>query len=70
MPNLIVVLFNLMYNVFYMGIHCMGYVWERVWRLKTTLKIKGVFVGSSREDFPQSEAMCIAHDRNVKSHDS
>ena len=48
----------------------MGCVWERVWRLKTTLKIKGVFASSSREDFPQSEAMCSAHDRNAKSHDS
>ena len=69
MPNLIVILFNLMYPVFYVRFHCMGCVWERVWRLKTTLKIKGVFAGSSREDFPQSEAMCLAHDWNAKSHD-
>ena len=34
------------------------------------LKTKGVFTGSLREDFPRSEAMCIAHNWNVKSHDS
>ena len=48
----------------------MGCVWERVWRLKTTLKIKWVFAGSSQEDFLRSEAICTVHDRNVKSHDS
>ena len=53
-----------------MGFHCIGCVWKRVWRLKTTLKIKGVFTGSLREDFPQNEAMCTTHDWNVKSHDS
>ena len=70
MPNLIVIFFNLMYPIFYVGFHCMGCVWKRVWRLKTTLKIKGVFTGSLREDFPQNEAMCTTHDWNVKSHDS
>ena len=47
----------------------MGCVWERVWRLKISLKIKGVFAGSSWEDFLQSEAMCSASDWNAKSHD-
>ena len=69
MPNLIVILFNLMYPIFYVGFHCMGYVWERVWRLKATLKIKGVLAGSSWEIFPRSEAMCSTHDWNAKSHD-
>ena len=27
-------------------------------------------MGSSREDFLRSEAMCLAHDRNEKSHES
>ena len=69
MPNLIVILFNLMYPILFVGFLCMGCVWERVWRLKTSLKIKGVFAGSSREDFPQNEDMCSAHNWNVKSHD-
>ena len=34
------------------------------------LKIKGVFAGNSQEDFLRSEAICLAHDRNMKSHDS
>ena len=34
-PNLIVILFNLLYPVFYVGFYCKGCVWERVWRLKT-----------------------------------
>ena len=69
MPNLIVILFNLMYSIFFVGFLCMGCVWERVWKLKTSLKIKGVFTGSSQEDFPRSKAMCSAYDWNVKSHD-
>ena len=35
MPNLIIILFNLMYPVFYVGLHCKGCVWGRMWRLKT-----------------------------------
>ena len=69
MPNLIVILFNIVYPVFYVRFHCMSCVWEGVWRLKSTLKIKGVFAGSSQEDFLQSEAMCSAYDWNVKNHD-
>ena len=37
MPNLIVILFNLMYPVFYVGFHCKGCVCERV---KTQGKVK------------------------------
>ena len=70
MPNLIVILFNLTYPAFCVRFHCMSYMWERVWRLKATLKIKGVFAGILREDFQQSEAMCTAHNWNAKSHDS
>ena len=40
MPNLIVIFFNLMYPVFYVGFHCIGCVWERVWRLKTNWRSK------------------------------
>ena len=70
MPYLIVILFNLMYLVFCVGFHCMSCVWKRVWRLKTTLKIKGVFACILLEDFSWSEAMCTTHDWKAKSHDS
>ena len=47
-PNLIVILFNLLYPVFYVGFHCKGCVWERVWRLKTYWRSK-VFSQVARE---------------------
>ena len=34
MPNLIVIMFNFVYHVFYVGFHCKDCVWERVWRVK------------------------------------
>ena len=40
MPNLIVILFNLLYPVFYVEFHCKGCVWERLWRLKTHWRSK------------------------------
>ena len=40
MPNLIVILFNLLYPVFYVVFLCKGYVWERVWRLKAKWRAK------------------------------
>ena len=40
MPNLIVIMFNLMYPVVHVGFHCKSYVWERVWRLKTKWRVK------------------------------
>ena len=40
MPNFIVILFNLLYPVFYVGFHCKDYVWERVWRLKANWRSK------------------------------
>ena len=40
MPNFIVILFNLLYLVFYVGFHCKVCVWERVWRLKTHWRSK------------------------------
>ena len=39
-PNLIVIMFNLMYPVFYVGFLCKGCVWERVWRLKAKWRAK------------------------------
>ena len=68
MSNLIVILFNFMYPVLYVGFLCIGCVCERV-KTQDKLKIKGDFMSSSREDFLRSEAMCSAHDWNAKSHD-
>ena len=56
MPNLIVILFNHVYLVFYVGFHCMGCVWERVWRPKTLLKTKWILW----EPFLRSEP-CAEH---------
>ena len=55
MPNLIVILFNLIYPVLYVGFHCKGCVRESV-KTQDSLKIKDVFMGSLREDFSWSEA--------------
>ena len=40
MPNLIVILFNFLYPIFYAGFLCKGCVWERLWRLKANWKAK------------------------------
>ena len=62
MPNLIVILFNLMYLVFHVGFICKGCVRERerVCADSRQLKTKVVFMGSSRVSFPQSAA-CALH---------
>ena len=60
MPNLIVILFNLMFPVFYVGFICKGCVWERVCEDSRQLKTKVVFVGSSQVGLPRSEA-CALH---------
>ena len=60
MPNLIVILFNLLYLVCIVGFHCKGCVIERVvWRLKH-LKIEEGFVGISRLSVPRSIS-CALH---------
>ena len=46
--NLIVILFNLLYPIFYVGFHCKDCVWERVWRLKTHWR-SNVFSRVARE---------------------
>ena len=40
MPNLIIIMFNLMYPVLYVGFHCKGCVWKRVWKFKANLRLK------------------------------
>ena len=60
MPNLIVIIFNLLYPVFIVGFHCKGCVIERVvWILKH-LKIEVGFAGISRLSIPRSIS-CALH---------
>ena len=59
-PNLIVIIFNLLYHVCIVGFHCKGCVIERVvWRLKH-LKIEEGFVGISRLSILRSIS-CALH---------
>ena len=47
MPNLVVILFNLLYPVFIVGLYCKGCVIERKYVKTQAIKDKRVFVGSS-----------------------
>ena len=59
-PNLIVIIFNLLYPVCVVGFHYKGCVIERVvWRLKH-LKIEEDFAGISRLSIPPS-ILCALH---------
>ena len=59
-PNLIVIIFNLLYPVCIVGFHCKGCVIERVvWRLKH-LKTEEDFAGISRLSIPRSIS-CALH---------
>ena len=60
MPNLIVVLFNLMYPIFYVGF-IVKVVCEResVCEDSKQLKTKAIFAGILRVGFPQSELESI-----------
>ena len=58
-PNLIVIMFNPMYPVLFVGFHCKGCVCERVCEDSRQLKTKAVFVGRSRVSFPRSEAYAL-----------
>ena len=60
MPNFIVILFNLMYLVFYVGFICKGCVKKKVCEDSRLLKTKAVFAGSSQVGFLRSEA-CALH---------
>ena len=44
-------MFNHVYPIFYVRFYCKGCVWERVWRLKISLKTKWI----SREVIPRSK---------------
>ena len=47
MPNMIVILFNLLYPVFIVGFYCKGCVIERAYVKIQAIKDRRVFAGSS-----------------------
>ena len=59
-PNLIVILFNLMYPVFVVGIYCKGCVIVRESVKAQAIEAKRVFVDISRLSIPRKEA-CALH---------
>ena len=60
MPNLIVILFNLLYPVSVVGIYCKGCVIVRESVKTQAIEAKKVFAGISRLSIPRSEA-CALH---------
>ena len=60
MPNLIVILFNLLYPVFIVGFNCKGCVIEREYMKTQAIEDKRVFAGSSQLSIPRNNA-CALH---------
>ena len=59
-PNLIVILFNLMYLVFVVGIYCKGCVIVRDSVKTQAIEARRVFTGISRLSIPRKDA-CALH---------
>ena len=59
-PNLIVILFNLLYPVFIVGFNCKGCVRERESVKTQAIKARRVFAGISRLNISRKEA-CVLH---------
>ena len=59
-PNLIVILFNLLYPVFILEFNCKGCVIEREYVKTQTIEDRRVFTGSSRLSIPRNDA-CALH---------
>ena len=59
-PNLIVILLNLMYPVFVVGIYCKGYVIVRESVKTQAIEARRIFAGISQLSIPQKEA-CALH---------
>ena len=59
-PNLSVILFNLLYPVSVVGIYCKGYVIVRKSVKTQAIEAKKVFTGISRLSIPRKEA-CALH---------
>ena len=60
MPNLIVILFNLTYPVFVVGIYCKGCVIVRESMKTQAIEARRVFAGISQLSIPRKEA-CALH---------
>ena len=60
MPNLIVILFNLMYPVFVVGIYCKGCVIVKENVKTQAIKARKVFTSISRLSIPRKDA-CVLH---------
>ena len=60
MPNLIIILFNLLYPVFIVGFKCKYCVIERECVKTQAIEDRRVFAGSSRLSIPQNDA-CALH---------
>ena len=58
--NLIVILLNLMYPVFVVGIYCKGYVIVRESVKTQAIEARRIFAGISQLSIPQKEA-CALH---------
>ena len=59
-PNLIVILLNLMYPEFVVGIYCKGYVIVRESVKTQAIEARRIFAGISQLSIPQKEA-CALH---------
>ena len=56
LPNFIVILFNLMYPVFVVGIYCKGYVIVRESVKIQAIEARRIFAGISRLSIPRKDA--------------
>ena len=59
-PNLIVILFNLLYPVFIVGLYCKNCVIEREYVKTQAIEDRRVFAGSSWLSIPRNDA-CALH---------
>ena len=59
-PNLIVIIFNLLYPVFIVGFDCKGCVIDRESVKTQAIEARRFLVGRSRLSIPRSEA-CVLH---------
>ena len=59
-PNLIVILFNLLYPIFILEFNCKGCVIEREYVKTQTIEDRRVFAGSSRLSILRNDA-CALH---------
>ena len=59
-PNLIVILFNLLYPVFIVGFNCKGCMINKEYVKTQAIEDKRVFVGSSQLSIPRKGA-CALH---------